>query len=287
MKLVLKNTGGIAQKRLHIVKNDLPCLDTVWHYHPEFELLYISQSSGSRFVGDNVASFSPGELVLVGPYLPHLWRNDTKYYEDGNYGKVQTIVLKFLRNFIGENTFDNPGFSAISQMLNRAKFGLCFNKEVSKEFHDDLIQIVDLTPTEQAIQLLHLLHRLSLKKDYTILSSTDMRQFTFEHSQRLDKVIKFISDNYAEPISLQDVSEIACMTTNSFCRFFKKKMNKPYTQFLNEVRIRNASRLLMQQDLPVMEICYKVGYSSITNFNKKFKEIMGCTPKKYRQSLYR
>lgn len=282
MKLVLKDPDNFVNERLHITSKEIPCLDSSWHYHPEFELLYISQSNGIRFVGDSVSHFFPGDLVLVGAYLPHLWRNDPSYYKEDGTNQVKTIVIKFLRNFIGEGTFSNPEFTEINQMLEQAKFGISFGKKISKNLHDELIGIVHLSPVEQSIKLLDLLCRLSFSKDKKVLSATDMRQFTTVNSQRIDTVLKFISDNYANYIGLQDVADIACMTTNSFCRFFKKMTNKSFTQFLNEVRIRNASRLLVQQDLPVSEICYMVGYKSITNFNRQFKQIMGNTPQGYR-----
>ncbi|GAB3648645.1 AraC family transcriptional regulator [Echinicola sediminis] len=287
MKLVLKETDNFSNQRISITKKEVPCLDSSWHYHEQYELIYISQSNGIRFVGDSVAQFSPGDLVLVGPYLPHLWRNDVSYYKDGDTGNpVKTIVLKFKKNFIGEGTFENPEFSAINEMLDQAKFGVCFGKRVSESLHEDLIDIVHLTPAEQSIKLLELLRLLSLTSDQEVLSSSDMRQYTTEHSHRLDAVLKYISDNYASYISLKDVADIACMTTNSFCRFFKKMTNKSFTQFLNEIRIRQATRLLAQEDLMISEVCYLVGYRSVTNFNTQFKQILGCTPKLYKQSLY-
>ena len=145
--------------------------------------------------------------------------------------------------------------------------------------------IVDLSPAEQSIKLLDLLCRLSRAEDKKILSSTDMRQYTTEHSQRIDMILKYISDNYAQEINLKDVSDIACMTTNSFCRFFKKITNKSFTEFLNEIRIRNAARLLIQEDLSIAEICNLVGYNSITNFYRQFVQIMHTTPKGYRINL--
>lgn len=285
MKLVLKNTSEAASKRINFFKKEMPCLDTSWHYHPEFELLYISQSNGIRFVGDSVSQFHPGDLVLVGPYLPHLWRNDSSHCEGEEPKEVKTIVLKFMQNFIGEGTFNNPEFAGIKRMLSKSKYGICFGKNISSELHDDLMAIVDLPPATKSIKLLEILSRLSMAEDQEVLSSTDMRQYTTENSQRIDTVIKFISDNYANYITLQDVADIACLTTNSFCRFFKKMTNKSFTCFLNEVRIRNASRILVQRDLPVSDVCYMVGYKSITNFNKQFKQIMGSTPQGYRQTI--
>lgn len=285
MKLVLKNTDSFVKERLNIHKNEVPCLDSSWHYHPQYELIYISKSTGIRFVGDSVSHFSPGDLVLVGAYLPHLWRNDPSYYKDDDSMKVKTIVLKFTKDFIGKGTFNNPEFVEIKHLLEESKFGVCFGKDISKKLHDELIGIPDLSPAEQSIKLLDLLRKLSLTSKKEVLSSTDMRQYTTENSHRIDKVLKFISDNYESEINLQNVADIACMTTNSFCRFFKKMTNKSFTQFLNEVRVRNASRLLVQEDLPVTDVCYRVGYRSITNFYRQFKQIMGCTPKDYRLAI--
>lgn len=285
MKLVLKNTESFVNARLNIRAALVACKDSFWHYHSQYELIYISESSGVRFVGDNVSHFLPGDLVLVGPFLPHLWRNDPSYYDEDEDRHVKTIILKFTKNFLGEGTFNNPEFSSINHLLEQSKFGVSFGKNVSDNLHTELIDIVELSPAEQSIKLLDLLRRLSLTGEREVLSSSDMSQLATDDSGRLDTVIKFISDNYADYISLAHVADIACMTTNSFCRFFKKMTNKSFTEFLNEVRIRNASRLLVQEDLPVSEVSHMVGYKSITNFNKQFKQIMGSTPKSYKYSL--
>ena len=284
MKLVLKKADGLENEKFNVLCKEKPCLDSSWHYHKQYELIYISRSTGIRFVGDSVGHFSPGDLVLVGPYLPHLWRNDSAYYEEENGEKVKTLVLKFTSDFMGEGTFKKSEFSSIKHLLSESKFGICFGRDTSEKLKDELLKIIVLSPAEQLMQLLNLLYKLSITKDKEVLSSTDMRQYTSEPLQRLDLVIKYISDNYTSHIDLEDVASKACMTTNSFCRFFKKMTNKSFTQFLNEVRIRNASRLLIQENMTMSEICYKVGYNSMTNFYKQFKKIMGSTPKAYRQA---
>lgn len=285
MKLVLKSPESFANQRLQITCNEKACLDSSWHYHPQYELLYVTKSSGIRFVGDSVSHFSAGDLALVGSNLPHLWRNDASYYEEGSDRKVKTIVIKFLKDFVGEGTFKLPEFSSINHMLEKSKFGLNFGKSVGKKFHKELIELVALNPAEQSIRLLGILHRLSLLDEPEVLSSADMRQYESAPSKRLDAVLKFISDNYDTNIHLQDVADVANMTTNSFCRFFKKMTNKSYTQFLNEVRVRNASRLLLDDDKSVSQVSYMVGYNSMTNFYRQFKLIMGCTPSLYRKSI--
>lgn len=285
MKLVLKNTGNSVSERLNILKKEVPCLDAAWHYHAQFELLYISQSTGIRFVGDNVSPFSPGELVLVGPYLPHLWRNDISYYTGDDSKQVKTIITKFNKEFLGEGTFNIPYFAEINKMLDESKFGISFGTITSNDLREEIINLAEIPQVEQSIKLLHILHQLSIATDKEVLSSSDMRQYTSENSDRIDVILKYISDNYISYITLNEIAEVACMTTNSFCRFFRKMTNKSFIQFLNEVRIRNASRLLVQEDFPVSDVCYIVGFKSITNFNKQFKQIMGCTPKYYRETI--
>jgi len=281
----MKSAESIVNERLNITKKELPCLDSSWHYHAQYELIYISKSNGIRFVGDSVSPFFPGDLVLVGPFLPHLFLNDASYDKNDSVNKVKTIVLKFKNNFIGEDTFEQPEFIEIKHMLEKSKYGLSFGKGISKELHDELVGIIDLSPAEKTIKMINLLLTLSETKDCEVLSSSDMRQYTTENSDRLDTVLKYISDNYHSSINLEDVAGVACMTTNSFCRFFKKMTNKSFTQFLNEVRVRNASRILIQDHTPVSDVCYMVGYKSITNFNRQFKQIMGLTPNSYRRSI--
>ncbi|MEO9476570.1 MAG: AraC family transcriptional regulator [Cyclobacteriaceae bacterium] len=286
MKLVYQDNNTRTDKALQVVKKDTPCFDSSWHYHPEFELIFISKSIGLRYVGDNVSNFSPGELVLIGPYLPHLWRSDQSYYKTPGANSINTMVIKFTRNFIGEDTFDFPAFNKVNELLKMSNFGVLFDKRDSAELQEDIYGIIDLSEAERAIKLLDILNRLARLDSKEILSTTDMRQVRTESVNRIDKVLKFISDNYVSDISLEDVADVACMTTNSFCRFFKKATNKSFITFLNEVRIKNAARLLVQEDLPISDVGFKVGFNSITNFNKQFKQIMNVSPNEHRFSIY-
>ncbi|MCL7762963.1 AraC family transcriptional regulator [Polaribacter sp. Z014] len=288
MRLVLKQSDTLLNKKLNVSKRVVPSFDVAWHHHKEIELLYISQSNGIRFVGDNVSPFFPGDLVLVGSHLPHLWRSDPSYYEMKSNRSVKTIVIKFTKDFLGKDFFKREEFFKLERLLEASKFGLSFDKEVSSLLHKDLMSLPDLSSTEQHIALLGVLHKLSTVKEesVSVLSSSDMRQSITESSEKIDLVLRFISDNYTSNLSLEEVSGVACMTTNSFCRFFKKMTNKSFTQFLNEIRIRNASRILIQENLSVSEVCYLVGFNSMTYFNKQFKQIMGTTPKTYKVAIY-
>lgn len=286
MKLLLKNSDKIANERLKISINDLPCLDSSWHYHTQYELLYISDSFGIRFVGNNISNFSPGEIVLVAPYLPHLWRNDTPNNQGNISTKVKTIVIRFSEDFIAKNTFKLAEFSDIKKLLENSKFGLSFGINTAKDLHNDLFEIVELSAASQSIKLLKLLQYLSLSNERQVLSTIDKKQYISDNSQRIDKVLNYISENYTSHITLEQVAELAGMTNSSFCRYFKKMTNKSFTHFLNEVRIHKATHLLIQEDSQITEVGYAVGYQSITNFNRQFKVIMGESPKSYRPKFH-
>ena len=283
MKLILNEIEDFFKRKLNVIKKDDPCFDTSWHYHPQYELIYISKSKGIRFVGDNVSQFSSGDLVLVGSNLPHLWLNDMLFQTKEE--DVEIIVLKFTDNFIGENTFNNPEFTEIKKMLDQSKFGINFGDDMVQSLHSELIDITNISYPEQLIKFIGILNKLSLATDKKELSTTNMCIATNDSYERIDVILKHISDHYTREISLNEIANIANMTTNSFCRFFKKTTKKSFTEFLNEIRVRNASRILIQEKLPIADVSFKAGFNSTTNFNKQFKQIMGSTPKEFRLEI--
>ncbi|QWG10325.1 AraC family transcriptional regulator [Flammeovirga kamogawensis] len=281
MKLVFKNSDSQVNRKIEITKRTKGCQDETWHYHHQYELIYIVKSQGVRFVGDNVSPFDTGDLVLVGPNLPHLWKDEIVSGSDD----VEIIVIKFEGDFIGKGTFDRPVFNNINHLLELSRFGVCFPKAQSLMLKDEIENLVNLSLAEQVIKLLGLLNKLSEMEGKEILSTSDMRQNKNCNSERIDRVLSYVSDHYDKDIDLQEIADIACLTTNSFCRFFKKSTKKSFRQYLNEVRIKNASRLLIQENYQISDVCYEVGFNSITNFNKQFKQIIGKTPKEYRMAI--
>lgn len=274
-------------KRVTVEERNEASLNVSWHFHPEFEILYIPKGSGLRFVGNHASAFEAGELVLLGGYLPHLWRNDSSYYESASKKTVQTIVIKFTKDFIGNDVYKVPLFRQVNELMDDSKYGILFSKKIARELHNEIITMSNLSSQEQHIELLKLLHKLSIVEENqkTHLSTEDLRQSKRGSSERIDRVLSYISNNYDKNLTLEDVANIACMTTNSFCRFFKKMTNKSFTQFLNEIRIKNATGILVENDMPVSQVGYDVGFNSVTNFNKQFKLIMGFTPKEFREAM--
>jgi len=281
MKPFLKNDKSVFKKQVVVLERTIPCLDDNWHYHPEYELIYITKSKGIRFVGDSVSQFNPGDLVIVGPYLPHLWRNDPNFSDVD----IKTYVIKFDKHFLGENTFEKSVFFRINVLLKKSNKGVLFSQSTTNDIKDIILSLADLDDTMQYIKLLEVLDVLSRDVNAHQLSMSKMSLEDDPNINRMDKVLDYISENYSRKISLDDVSKVACMTTNSFCRFFKNNTNKSFVQFLNEVRIRNAVRILTMEDMTMSEVCFAVGYNSKANFNVQFKFFMGCSAKKYLSNI--
>ena len=252
-----------------------------WHFHEEFELIYFLRGQGMRIVGDNISHFQDGELVLVGKWLPHLWRNE-KLENDSEVNDF--IVVKFLDNFNGVNLFGLPEFESVRSLLERASQGIKFSASVISRIEPILLELIDSKSTGRIISFLKVLELLAQEQKYELLSSKDFVLPSSETSEnRLQKVINYISLNYANKIGLEKMSEVACMTPPSFCRFFKNSTNKTFSSFLNELRVSKACHLLINGEESINQICYQVGFNSITNFNRTFKLIKNLTPSAYRE----
>lgn len=282
MKLQFKSSeqdslSSIYTKRLH-----RPHMGGDWHFHKEFELIYFLNGQGMRIVGDHISNFKKGELVLVGQWLPHLWRNDEDRLEEVI---TDFIVIKFNRMFGEVDLFSMPELLHIKALLKEANKGLLFSDTTRKLVHHQLLELSTAESSEKLILLLSVLRTLAHSKDYQALSGPNFSiPKDIAGENRLQKVINHISVNFSQNIGLEDISKIAVMTPPAFCRFFKARTNKTFSLFLNEVRISKACQLLINGEAPIKQICYDVGFSSLTNFNRTFKSFKAISPSEYRDN---
>lgn len=275
MKLLYKQDVNepINSFLVHRVKE--PVLDINWHFHEEYEIIYIIKGQGIRLVGDNLSGFYSGELVLVGPNLPHLWRTT------GNISAVDRIIIKFSERPGNIDIFELPELAQLKKFFRNAEMGVSFGSDTVKKVHHSITKLSTSTGMEKWINFLEVLNIISNSSDYKTISNPLSLPKVEEN--RLSKVISFVSDNFTRDISLEEVSDIASMTPQSFCRFFKKRTNKTFVQFLNEYRVGKARVMLTDNKLPVSQICYDLGFNSLTNFNRMFKKRYNCTPVEYRK----
>lgn len=283
MKLKYKKEEKAFNQSFFALHQIKPHLDANWHFHEEYELIYIIKGSGIRIVGDNISDFSPLELVLVGSCVPHLWKNDECYDKD-----VNAIIIKFNRLFNGQDIFSIPEFSKISKLLKDSKQGITFNKKTIQKVSSKIESIPVSESANRLIHILEILHYLSESENYTNLSSPQFTMpATLYGENRLNHIINYISENYNRQIDLDELADEAAMTRSSLCRFFKSRTNKTIFQFLNEFRVGKASQLLIDDNLSISDVCFKTGFNSIASFIRVFKTYKNVTPSNFKKNYFK
>jgi len=251
-----------------------------WHFHPQYELTYVINSTGMRYVGDSIQNFSPGDFVLVGSNLPHSWK--TVGYQKTN---VKCIITQWNENLLGEGWLTKLEFQNISLLLKKSSRGIKFPKNIAREFHNRMTELVNMSPFEKVLSILAILQALSCKNEYTLLASPGFNHLiTTEDSNRISLVHSYIKENVQNNISLADIASVIGLTRESFCRYFKKVHKKNFITFLNEYKVALASKLLIETDLSISEIGYECGYNSKSFFHRQFTHLMKMSPKEYRVS---
>jgi len=251
-----------------------------WHFHPQYELTYVINSTGMRYVGDSIQNFSPGDFVLVGSNLPHSWKT-----VGSQTTNVKCIITQWNENLLGEGWLTKFEFQNISLLLKKSSRGIKFSKNIAREFHNRMTELANMLPFERVLSILAILQSLSSKNEYTLLASTGFNHLiTTEDSNRISLVHSYIKENVQNNISLSEVASIIGLTRESFCRYFKKVHKKNFITFLNEYKVALASKLLIETDLSISEIGYECGYNSKSFFHRQFMHLMKMSPKEYRVS---
>lgn len=251
-----------------------------WHYHPEFEVAYILKGSGLRYVGTTVENFSAGDLVLLGPHLPHCWK-------DNHPGSktVESIIVQWKKEFLGEAFSCTAELSRIQDLLSIASKGVKFGRKVSSELDHKLKKLPETHSFERLLVFLDILNELANAPESEIICEHEFDfQLDYVDSDRINKVQKYVEENYQKKIRLSDVGSLVNMTEEYFSRYFSKVMDQPFFSYLNKYRVNMACRLLIESDVQVVEICYDCGYDSLPHFHRQFKKIKGMSPLKYREA---
>ena len=271
---------------LKVKWDDFPHFTFPWHYHSEYEIVYIIKSTGTRYVGDNVGRFSDGNLVLIGSNVPHLWKNSQEYYAENSPLRVNAIVIQFPDDFVQGLRDSYPEFQNIRQLLKRAERGVCFSPSDAKIFGDQLMNLLTLKGFERLLVFISIFEQMATVKDYSLLASEFYKTTAAIGSdQRLSKILSYIQLNYQDELSVGALAKKFNMNTTAFCRYFKEKTSKPLIQYINEMRVGYACKLLMDKSLTVSEICFKCGFNNVSNFNRTFNRINNCSPSIYRQQI--
>lgn len=264
--------------------DDFPHFTFPWHFHSEYEIVYVIRSFGKRFVGDNIGDFKSGDLVLLGSNLPHLWKNDELFYQNNPKYWVNAVVIHFPFDFFKEPFSKYPEFNRIKELLLRSTRGISFDLKVSKIVGPKLKNLLELDDFSRTIGLLGILNEMALSKNYKLLASKSFSPNVFEWSgKRLDKVMYIVNSEYRNKLKLDDVADQIGMNNAAFSRYFKEKTGKSFSEFIIEMRISYACKLLTEGILNITQVCYESGFNNISNFNRQFKKITFLTPTQFQK----
>lgn len=282
MKALFEKLMFNEQSSVLIRQFQLPYFDAPWHYHPEYELTYIVKSYGRRFVGDHVESFQAGDLVLLGPDLPHFWRNDEEFYQPDSCLQAESVVTQFPAAFDERLLALIPEAEAIRQLLQRARFGLCFSPAIREAVADSLKQLVNQRGFPQLLCLLSILDQLSADRKARLLASDSFQLATgAAETERMKRVLEFMLAHFRSEIRTEQIASVAGMAPAAFCRYFKNRTRKTFTEYLNELRIGHARKLLVSVDLSAGQVGLESGFNSSSHFHRLFKLHTGMTPFQY------
>ncbi len=248
-----------------------------WHYHPEYELVYVEATAGIRHVGQNISSFIESDLVLIGPNIPHL------NFDYGIETAYRQIVVQLKENFLGDAINETPELGTIQQLFDKAYLGLSFSGGTKERVIKKLKDIQSLGHFEQLLSLLEVFQILANSTEVIQLNEQDTSVKLFLNDKiRMGAIYKYIHANYNETTDVNTVAASVHLSTPAFCRYFKKQTNMTFTEFVNQYKITQAKTLLLQ-DKTISEVCYESGFESLSYFNKLFKKITGENPSVFKK----
>jgi AraC-like DNA-binding protein len=256
-----------------------------WHYHPEFELTLIVDSSGQRLVGDSIADYAPGDLVLLGPNLPHSWRSGP--VKSGSRKIHRAVVTQFRPDFLGERFFALEEMRSVARLLKRSSSGLAFgHTKIGRDTARKLAALPSLPPSRSLLVLLSVLLELAGDSHAKRLSTQNIKPICrVEEQQRIDAICLHLNRHFEEEIDFVQLSSEVHMDRTSLCRFFKRATGRTMTAYVNELRVGAAAQLLTETDSSILDIGFRVGFGNYSNFNRQFKRIKGYGPRALRQQF--
>lgn len=283
MQPLLLKIESNSRQSFQIRKDVRPFFYSTWHYHQELELTLILKSKGTRYIGDSIQHFSSGDLVLVGENVPHVWKNSDTYYQGSAGRTAEAIVIHFLKNFAGADFINMPEMSKIKLLIQEAKRGIYFKGKTRALISDKIEALIEKSPFDQVLGFIEILNDMANSQEFQLLSSLGFTSsFSSTNSEQINRVYEYIIEHFRTDITLEKVAQIAHMTPTAFCRFFKSRTRKTFSQFLNEIRISCACRLLMDGKIDISQVCYDSGFNNLSYFNRQFKSIKQTTPSSYR-----
>lgn len=278
-RVVAFSVPQTAQEIVRVQVDEVPHFYDQLHQHPEIQIMGIEHGQGTLVAGDFVGRFQPGEVYVIGGGQPHVFRCDPEYYSGRRHAR--SISLYFNEKYFGKEFWGAHDLQAVRDLAEASRRGLQVPADAAIELSACLRKVAASQGLPRVVAFLELLHHLTVSRDLRKLSLAPGRLVQNEEG-RMNKILEFTFRESRRKIYLDEVARIANLSVEAFCRYFKLHTRKTYVNFLNEVRISHACRLLIQGDLAVERVCYEAGFNNVSNFNRIFKRVTGKTPLAFR-----
>lgn len=258
------------------------CKNPHWHFHPEYEIVYISKGKGRRQIGNHVSFFDNGDLLVLGPHIPHY------RFSMGSPQKYVEIAVQVHPSFLEMDFFSIPELNHISRFKEQAKHGLSYNNSIKDMIGEKLVQMTESSGFERLELLLSVLHTLAASNQYEVLNdkAANLKLNSIE-TERINKIYDYIESNYKRKISIREIAKEISLSIPYTCRFIKKNTNKTLTEIVNKFKVSKACDQLIESNLSISEISFEVGFNTISHFNRQFKSITGTNPNQYKSDYFR
>ena len=289
MQAILRKIDASSDFSFIARTDERPYLYDKWHFHPELELSYITQSTGMRFVGDNIEPFNEGDLVLIGSNLPHVWKNSAIYFEPDSELRACAKVVQFLPDCFGNDFLNLKEMENIKALFEKAKRGLRVTGTTREKAVKLLTQLVEKEKGIGRITLLlQILETIAESNEVVFLSSENfLYSYHGFEAAKINGVYEFTLTHYNQKIMIEEVATIANMSVSNFCKYFKNRTQKTYIQFLTDIRISFACHLLIENKKSIQHIATDCGFNNISNFNRSFRLVKKQNPLEYRKNFVR
>ena len=264
-----------------IQHHSFPHFLNLWHYHDELELVYISKSTGTCFSGDKIFSFKPGTLALMGSQLPHRWLNDANYFDRGSDLMAEAYVVHFQEDFFRNDFSKVPELNSIARLFERSERGLSFGEALSEKVGERLSSMRKVGPFSRLMGFIRILKEMSETEDFEYLSTISYVERSRQAADRMRQIYQFVMNNFQDDIKLDRIAALVDMNASSFCRYFKRRSHKTFFNYLHEVRINYACKLLLEDKHSITDVAYESGYNNMSNFNRQFKIVTGVSPSRF------
>jgi AraC-like DNA-binding protein len=282
MKVVAFNVPKIKREAFRFQEDSGSHFYDQLHQHAEIQIMWILQGEGTLIAGDYVGRFGPGDLYVIGSGLPHVFRSDKNYYGPKSKLKVKAFSIYFNEKYWGDSFWQLEEMKLIRKFSGKASRGLEVKGKSKTGITDNILQLKKTQGIEKLIVFLSMLKKFGEAKETKPLAVSEMvNGFNPEEGKRMNAILSFTFRESHRKIYVREAAELANLSIEAFCRYFKVHTQKTYTTFLNELRVSNACQLLMNKDWSIQDVCYKAGFNNLSNFNRIFKRVMGKSPSHY------